>query len=73
MKSSASLAEPIASVHSRNMQMGLKNLVAHARRDIEHVSEPGLQALLETTAEVLGGFQTAFKHYDQGEEKAWRR
>jgi hypothetical protein len=59
--------------HSRNLQKQLGELIDHARQDIDRVSEPRFQALLETSAEVLSGLRTAFEHYDQGSEKAWRR
>jgi hypothetical protein len=60
-------------VHSENIQHMLRDLPAHARQDLEQVEEPRFQALLETTAEVLGGLQTAFAHYREGKEKAWKR
>lgn len=44
----------------------------HARQDIGKVKEPRFQALLETTAEVLLGLETAFRHYGEEKEKAWR-
>jgi hypothetical protein len=34
--------------------------------------EPRAQALFETTAEVLSGVRTAFRHYDSGAEAAMR-
>jgi hypothetical protein len=71
MKADESSSDP--AVHSRNIQSELKELIDHARRDVDRVSEPRFQALLETAAEVLSGVRTAFEHYDQGKEKAWRR
>ena len=59
--------------HSRNIQKQLGELIEHTKRDLDRVSEPRFQALLETTAEVLGGLRTAFEHYEKGSEKAWRR
>lgn len=59
--------------HSRHLQKQLGELIDHAKQDIDRVSEPRFQALLETTAEVLAGLRTAFQHYEQGSEKAWRR
>jgi hypothetical protein len=47
-------------------------LIDHARRDVDQVKEPRFQALLETTAEVLGGLETAFKHYSERKEPAWK-
>jgi hypothetical protein len=69
----ANETSPDPAVHSRNIQDGLAELIEHAKRDVDRVSEPRFQALLETTAEVLGGLRAAFEHYDQGKEKAWRR
>ena len=63
-------ADPKA--HSTNIQNALQELIAHVRQDLEKVPDPRFQALLETTAEVLTGLQTAFSHYNKGEEKAWR-
>ena len=59
--------------HSRNIQRQLGEPIDHAKQDVDRVSEPRFQALLETTAEVLGGLRTAFAHYEQGSEKAWQR
>ncbi|MDB6170317.1 MAG: hypothetical protein JWM88_3181 [Verrucomicrobia bacterium] len=64
-------SDPLA--HSHNLQKQLGELIDHAKRDLDRVSEPRFQALLETTAEVLGGLRKAYEHYDQGTEKAWRR
>jgi hypothetical protein len=60
-------------VHSTNIQNALQELIDHTRRDITKVEEPRFQALLETTAEVLIGLQTAFRDYNEGREEAWRR
>jgi hypothetical protein len=64
-------AEP--AVHSQHLQASLTELIDHLRKDVERVSEPRFQALMETGAEVLSGLRTAFVHYDQQNgEKAWR-
>jgi hypothetical protein len=60
-------------VHSRNIQQMLDELITHTRQDLDRVVEPRFQALLETTAEVLTGLKTAFRHYSEGKEKAWKR
>jgi hypothetical protein len=60
-------------VHSRNIQQMLDELITHTRQDLDRVVEPRFQALLETTAEVLTGLKTAFRHYGEGKEKAWKR
>lgn len=60
-------------VHSDNIQHRLTDLIDHLHTDIERVNEPRFQALLETSAEVLTGLKTAFAHYNEGKETAWRR
>jgi len=59
--------------HSRNLQRELGELIEHLKQDIDRVAEPRFQALAETSAEVLGGLRTAFAHYEEGSEKAWKR
>jgi len=44
-------------VHSEHIQQQLDELIQHARADIERVTEPRFQALLETSAEVLTGLK----------------
>jgi hypothetical protein len=60
-------------VHSLHIQEMLRDVIDHLRRDVDRVNEPRFQALLETTAEVLIGLETAFTHYDKGAGKAWKR
>ena len=66
------LDTPDPESHSQNIQKLLRELIEHARRDVNQVKEPRFQALLETTAEVLGGLETAFKHYSERKEPAWK-
>jgi hypothetical protein len=40
--------------------------------DVTKVKEPKVQALFETTAEVLIGLQKDFSDYEEGNEPAWR-
>jgi hypothetical protein len=42
------------------------------RRDVGAADDPRFKALAEAAAEVLGGLRTAFGHYREGEEEAWR-
>ena len=60
----------------RNLMQGLPPGLASGasglREDIEKVDEPQLKAMFETSAEVLGGLEKAFKDYEQRNEKAWR-
>jgi hypothetical protein len=58
-------------VHQENIIHRLDELIQHARQDVERVSEPRFQALLETTAEVLTGLRTAYQHYGEKSEPAW--
>ena len=60
-------------VHARNIQQMLGEIVDHLRADIDRVTEPKAQALFETSAEVLLGLRTAFDHYEKGSEKGMRR
>jgi hypothetical protein len=62
---------PDPKVHSQNIGSMLDEVITHARQDLDKVNEPRFQALLETTAEVLGGLRNAFTHYTEGKEKAW--
>lgn len=59
--------------HTQKIQKLLGDLVEHLHEDIGKVDEPRAQALFETSAEVLTGLKTAYAHYEQGTEEAWRR
>lgn len=43
------------------MQRALQEIRTHLREDIQKVDEPQLKAMFETSAEVLGGLEKAFK------------
>jgi len=58
--------------HTANVRKEFRDLIDHLRGDIDKISEPKAQALFETTAEVIGGLDTAFKHYEEKSEKAWK-
>lgn len=58
--------------HSKNIRLGIEELISHIRRDIGKVDDVKAKALFETSAEVLIGLQTAFSHYEEGEEEAWK-
>lgn len=64
---------PEPGYHVNNIRRMLNETADHARRDAGIVDEPQARALFETTAEVLTGLATAYDHYEQGTEKAWRR
>jgi hypothetical protein len=51
----------------------LRETAEHLREDVSKVQDPRAQALFETAAEVLGGLEKAFRDYDAGTERAWKR
>jgi hypothetical protein len=57
--------------HTANVRKEFRELIDHLRDDFDKMSEPKAQALFETTAEVITGLDTAFKHYEEKSEKAW--
>jgi hypothetical protein len=59
--------------HTRKMSGQLSEMIDHLRRDIDQVDEPQFKAMFETAAEVLGGLVTAFRHYEQKGEHAWKQ
>lgn len=68
----ASAADRDPRHHTQKMQKALEDIRNHLREDIQKVDEPQLRAMFETSAEVLGGLEKAFKDYEQKNEKAWR-
>ena len=48
----------------------LKAVILQARSEVAKVTEPGAQALFETTADVLGGLVKAYEHYERSSEAA---
>jgi len=58
-------------VHTAHLQVEIANLIDHMRKDIGRAPEPQFQALLETSAEVLGGLHKAFEDYSKHTETAW--
>lgn len=58
--------------HTSKIKGMLNDIVTHLRQDIDKVNEPKAQALFETTAEVLNGLVTAYSHYEQHSEQAWK-
>ncbi len=69
----ASAADRDPRHHIQNMQKALRDVREHLRKDIEKVDEPQLKAMFETSAEVIGGLEKAFKDYEQKNESAWKR
>jgi hypothetical protein len=58
--------------HTQKMKARLHETIDHLRKDIEEVDEPKFRAMFETAAEVLGGLEKAFTHYEERRETAWR-
>src|SRR5262249_15342787 len=58
--------------HTIKLKNTLNDTVHHAREDIDKIADPRGQVLFETTAEVLVGLITAYEHYEQKAETAWR-
>jgi hypothetical protein len=59
-------------VHTANVRKEFRELIDHLRGDIKKIDAPKAQALFETTAEVISGLDTAFKHYEEKSEDAWK-
>jgi hypothetical protein len=58
--------------HAGNIRKEFRELIEHLRADISKIDEPKAQALFETAAEVISGLETAFKHYEEKSEEAWK-
>ncbi|NUR23233.1 hypothetical protein [Frateuria sp.] len=58
--------------HTRRIKGMLREAMDLVRQDVPKVSDPKAQALFETSAEVLGGLITAYEHFEQRSEDAWR-
>ncbi len=67
----ASAADRDPRHHTQKMQKALQDIRHHLREDIQKVDEPRLKAMFETSAEVLGGLEKAFRDYEQKNESAW--
>jgi hypothetical protein len=59
--------------HTAKVKEMLAGVAEYARGDAAKVNDPRAQALFETTAEVLLGLKTAYEHYEQGTEAAWKK
>jgi hypothetical protein len=58
--------------HTQKVSARFQELIDHLRSDVEKIDEPRAKAMFETSAEVLGGLQKAFRDYEQKNEPAWR-
>jgi hypothetical protein len=58
--------------HTAKLKQMLTEIMEHARKDVDKVSDPKAQALFETTAEVIAGIKKAYEHFEQHAEGAWK-
>ncbi|HLW35025.1 MAG TPA: hypothetical protein VKS98_05135 [Chthoniobacterales bacterium] len=58
--------------HTANIRGEFRELIQHLRDDGKRVDEPKARALFETAAEVITGLETAFQHYEEKREEAWK-
>ena len=61
----------MARASTRSRSRALTDAMNQVREDISQ-DDPRAQALFETAAEVLGGYQGAYAHYERGAEEAWQ-
>jgi ABC-type transporter Mla subunit MlaD len=59
--------------HTEKIKSEMNALIQHLREDVNKVDDPQFKALLETSAEVVGGLAKAFNDYQQKNEAAWKR
>lgn len=57
--------------HTALMEQRFKDTVSELRNEIKTLQDPRARALFETAAEVIGGLERAFHHYDKRDELAW--
>lgn len=70
--SNQTMSESDPRYHIRNVSRMINDLITHLREDIGKIDDPQAKALFEVSAEVLGGLQKAFEHYESRSEKAWK-
>ena len=58
--------------HTANVRKEFRELIEHLHDDVNKIDEPKAQALFETAAELISGLETAFKHYEEKSEEAWK-
>jgi hypothetical protein len=66
------IPSPNPTEHVRNLEDILASLKSLMRSEIELFHDPKGKALLETSAEVLGGLEKAFHHYLNRDEDVWK-
>jgi hypothetical protein len=57
--------------HIQLVEKYLTDLKSYCHSEIKNVRDPKAQALLETTAEVLGGLEKAYSDYQSENQGAW--
>ena len=70
MKKSSEKKNPMH--RTRKVRKQFKQMMGELRTEVEKIVEPQARALLETSAEVLGGLAKALKDYETKREKAWK-
>lgn len=65
-------AAPAADEPVGDLRLQLQDLRRNLRRGIGQIDDPQGKALLEVSAEVIGGLMKAFDDYHQKAEPAWR-
>lgn len=58
--------------YPRDMEQKLGKVCDELRKDADKIDDPKGQALFEAAAEVIGGLQTAFEHYESESEQVWK-
>ncbi|HLS30785.1 MAG TPA: hypothetical protein VK021_08015 [Flavobacteriaceae bacterium] len=58
--------------HSKIVRKKLQEVIDMLREEIPSTEDDKAKALYETSAEVLIGVKTAFAHFEEGEEEAWK-
>jgi hypothetical protein len=66
------LPTPNPKDHAKNLEEILGSLKSLCRSEIHVFHDPKAKALLETTAEVLGGLETAFHKFSSKEDDVWK-
>lgn len=66
------LPTPSPVEHAKNIEDILSSLKSLCRSEIEVFHDPKAKALLETSAEVLGGLEKAFHEFLSKNEDVWK-
>lgn len=66
------LSSPNPKEHAKNIEEILSSLKTLCRSEIHVFHDPKAKALLETSAEVLGGLESAFHKFSMKEDEFWK-